>query len=321
VGFGPETFATEFPRYESLQLASAYPDFYHESPHNIFLDVLASEGVLGLLPLVGLSILGMWAAIRACRSGATMGPPLAAAFIGLLVALQFTAFVLTTELYFYLLAALLVVTTWPPGEPQPSANRAAWILIPSAAVALILLAYCVPFLIADRALAVTWQRITAGDISGAANSYKTVLHWVPPGASSDLSYSRAMQQAAARTPIFTTRLFARQQALDAGVRAVRDTEDRQNAWYNLAMLLAGENDAAGSERALRNAIAWAPNWFKPHWTLARLLALSGHRAEAIEEARIAVHCDGGRDPEVAETWNQLQAQVQAATPSQTSTSH
>jgi O-antigen ligase len=320
VGFGPETFATEFPRFESLQLASAYPDFYHESPHNIFLDVLASQGMLGLLPLAGLCILGAGAAIRVCRSGVILGPPLAAAFIGLLVALQFTAFVLTTELYFYLLAALLVVTAWPPGEPRPSTNRA-WTLIPAAAVAVILIAYCVPLLIADRALAVTWQRIAAGDIGGAANSYKTVLRWELPGSSSDLTYSRAMQQAAARTPIFTTRLFARQQALDAGVRAVRDTEDRQNAWYNLAMLLAGENDAAGAERALRNAIAWAPNWFKPHWTLARLLALSGHGAEAMDESRIALQCDGGRDPEVAETWHQLQAQIRAATPSQTSASH
>ena len=29
LGHGVETFATEFPRFESLQLARAYPDFYH----------------------------------------------------------------------------------------------------------------------------------------------------------------------------------------------------------------------------------------------------------------------------------------------------
>jgi putative inorganic carbon (HCO3(-)) transporter len=352
LGFGPETFATEFPRFESLQLASAYPDFYHESPHNILLDTLAAQGALGLLPLAGLCLLGAWAAIRVCRSGAAIGPPLAAAFAGFLVALQFNAFVLTTELYFYLLAALLVVTAWPPGQFTPSTGRllkkvsklrllhgrgsantsehaasahaqaglspsqhparqALWTLIPAGVAALVLAAYCVPLLISDRALGVTWQRISAGDLAGAANSYATVLRWGLPGASSGLSYSRAMEHAAVRTPIFTTRLFARQQALDAGIRAVRDAEDRQNAWYNLAMLLAGQNDAAGAERALRNAIAWAPNWFKPHWTLARLLALSGHAAEAIEESRIALDCDGGRDPEVADTWKQLQAQIRA----------
>ena len=114
-----------------------------------------------------------------------------------------------------------------------------------------------------------------------------------------------MQQAATRYRSSATRLAARQQALDAGIRAVRSAEDRQNAWYNLAMLLAAQNDAAGAEQALRNAIAWAPHWFKPHWALARLLALSGRGAEASEEARMAIECDGGHDPEVAETWKQL----------------
>ncbi|MGD1093073.1 MAG: O-antigen ligase family protein, partial [Bryobacteraceae bacterium] len=50
-GYGNETFALEFPRYQSIELGRAYPDFYQESPHNIFLDALASRGVLGLLAM------------------------------------------------------------------------------------------------------------------------------------------------------------------------------------------------------------------------------------------------------------------------------
>ena len=65
-----------------------------------------------------------------------------------------------------------------------------------------------------------------------------VLGWQLPGAVADLDYSRAMQQLAARSPIFTTRLAASQQALESGIRAVGTAEDRQNAWYNLATLLA-----------------------------------------------------------------------------------
>jgi hypothetical protein len=34
---------------QSVDLSRAYPDFYHESPHNILLDVLTAQGVLGLL--------------------------------------------------------------------------------------------------------------------------------------------------------------------------------------------------------------------------------------------------------------------------------
>ena len=47
LGFGPDTFGVEFPRYQSVELSRAYPDFYHESPHNIFLDALVSQGVPG----------------------------------------------------------------------------------------------------------------------------------------------------------------------------------------------------------------------------------------------------------------------------------
>ena len=57
-GYGPETFSLEFPRHESIELARAYPDFYHESPHNIFLDALDSEGVVGLAALAAMVLWG-----------------------------------------------------------------------------------------------------------------------------------------------------------------------------------------------------------------------------------------------------------------------
>jgi O-antigen ligase len=305
VGFGPETFATEFPRFESIQLASMYPDFYHESPHNVFLDSLTSEGMLGLLALIGLCALGAWSAVQACRAGKALGPPLGAAFAALLVTQQFTSFIFTTALYFHLLVALLAVTAWSPWKPAPSGPTRPVVLAPLVLAILIFAAYATRLVMADRALAITWQRVIDGDIVGASAAYRSVEAWDRWGVTSDLSYSRAMQQAATTAPIFSTRLAARQQALDAGVRAVRSAEDRENAWYNLAQLLAEQNDATGAERALRNAIAWAPHWFKPHWALARLLDLSGRGGEAIEEARIAFECDGGHDPEVSETWKQL----------------
>ena len=310
-GYGPETFATEFPRYESAELAAAYPDFYHESPHNMFLDALTSQGLLGLLALAGFCSLGVLAAIRACRLGNPMAPPLAAALgSGALAAQQFTVFIVTTALYFHLVVAVLVVTTWTRLEARELAERRTqrWLLIPPVVVAALLAAAAVQMIVADRAFAIVQQRIAMGDVTGASEAYRVVLRWQLLGASSDLNYSRAMQQAAVRTPIFTMRLLARQQALEAGIRAVSNAEDRQNAWYNLAALLAQGGDAAGTEQALRNAIAWAPNWFKPHWALAKLLALSGHTDQALVEARVAFERDGGHDPEVAETWKQLQPQ-------------
>jgi len=115
-----------------------------------------------------------------------------------------------------------------------------------------------------------------------------------------------MQQLASQSQDFATQLQARQQAMEAGIRASGSAEDRQNAWYNLAALFAAENNVAATERSLRNAIAWAPNWFKPHWSLAQLLDMTNRHAEALLEAQSAVERDGGRDPEVGETLRKLE---------------
>jgi O-antigen ligase len=306
-GFGPETFITEFPRFESVELARAYPDFYHESPHNIFLDPLTSRGLIGLLPLLALCGLGAWASFQLLRRRDPLGAPLAAALAASLVCQQFGVFIVPTALYFYLLPAILVAAAIPPVTPKP--YRARWyppVAIAAAFSAAIFLAvFAIRLLVADAALAVADRRIEAGDAASAAQAYRTVLKWQPAGAGSDLRYSRAMQQLAIRAPLFASSLMARQEALKAGIAAVSTCEDRENAWYNLATLFAMNNDAVSVERSLRNAIAWAPNWFKPHWTLAQLLEMSNRPKQALAEAAEAAKLNGGHDPEVTETWEHL----------------
>lgn len=314
-GYGPETFATEFPRFESAELARAYPDFYHESPHNIFLDALTRSGVASLLLLLGFCSLALWTAksrlanargsetgvLSRDRQGAVA--ELAAALVASLVCQQFVVFIVPTALYFLLLIALLVVEQEQIARERRTAR---WLVPVSVAASLLFAGFAVRLLVADRALAVVNQRIESGDAAGAAQKYLTVLRWKPAGAGADLSYSRAMGQLAARTPIFATQLQATQQALEAAIRATRTAEDRQNAWYNLATLLAGQNNPAGVERSLQNAIAWSPNWFKAHWALAQLLEATHRHREALTEARLAWDLDGGHDAEVAETWKKLQ---------------
>jgi len=175
----------------------------------------------------------------------------------------------------------------------------------SLAVSLLLGLFGLRLLVADRALAITRFQMESGNASAAAQPYRTVLLWQPAGAGAEMYYSRGMAQLAGRTQIFATRLEAWQQALEAGARATSTSEDRQNAWYNLANLLAPQDDAAAVERCLRNAIAWAPSWFKPHWSLAQLLEMTGRHDEAVAESTAAVERDGGRDAEVSDTWKRL----------------
>jgi Tfp pilus assembly protein PilF len=114
-----------------------------------------------------------------------------------------------------------------------------------------------------------------------------------------------MADLAARATLPNSRLLAWTQAVEAGKRAASAAEDRANACYSLAALLAAQNDSAGAEQSLRNAIAAAPNWYKPHWTLARLLSLAGRNEEALAEARAAVDLGGGRHAEVFDTLTEL----------------
>jgi len=106
---------------------------------------------------------------------------------------------------------------------------------------------------------------------------------------------------ATTTPTFATSLGAAQQAVEAALRATKTAEDLQNAWYNLATIAALRNDRAGVEDGLRQSIASAPNWFKPHWTLSQFLELTGRHAEARQEASLAMELDGGHDAQVTAT--------------------
>jgi O-antigen ligase len=302
-GFAPETFATEFPRFESADLARAYPDFYHESPHNIFLDALTSRGAGGLLLLLAVCLVGIWRSVQRAQ------PEFTAALVASLLCMQFVVFVVPTALYFYLLIAMVFAE---PRHIVPERKTQFWIIPVALAASLLLAGFAVRLLVSDRFLAIANQRIASGDAAGAAGAYGSTLRWQPAGSGADLNYSRAMAQLAARTPIFAIRLQASRQALDSAIRATRTAEDRQNAWYNLATLLAGQNDAPGVERSLRNAIAWSPNWFKPRWALAQLLEATNRHHEALNEAGLALYLDAGRDSEVSATWEKIEHSATAS---------
>jgi len=323
LGYGPETFTAQFPPFESAELSRAYPDFYQESPHNMFLDALVSRGIPGAIMLLALCILAFWTAKR--------NAALSAALAGAIVCQQFLVLTIPTALYFYLLLSIIISHTAPsPANlnraARPSRDRRErysniprlapfsfaaatclpkWPMIPIAAIAIAFLVFSTRLLVADRAMALAEQRSASGDVQGAANAYRTLQRWEPSHGDNDLRYSRAMMRLATTTKNFATSVAAAQQATDSAVRATETAEDRQNAWYNLATIAALRNDRASVENGLRRAIACAPNWFKPHWTLSQLLELTGQHAEARREAAIAMDLDGGHDPEVTATSNRI----------------
>lgn len=290
LGYGPETFISEFPRHESIELARAYPDFLHESPHNVFLDALVSQGTPGMLILAALCAWGIFAARHS--------PWAASALIAVVVAQLFTAFVIPTSFFFYLLLALLV--------EHSTARRVPLFRFAACCCALLLTACAVRLFVADRALQLTSSSLDRGDLAGAVIAYRRSEKWALPGSSADLYYSRRLADFVRRTTDFRLKTSGLQQGMNASLSATRTSDEPANAWYNLAAFLSLTNSPADVERSLQNAISAAPNWYKPHWVLAQLY-IAEHRLEpARHEAEIAQKCND-KAPEVLRTVENIRA--------------
>jgi O-antigen ligase len=283
-GFGPEVFTAEFPHYESAKLARAYPDFSHESPHNMFLDALVAQGVPGLALL--LMLCGM--AFANSRT-----PELSAGVAAVIVSQQFTAFTVPTAMMFFVALALLVALEAAPVKPR----RSVPCVVAAVPVAVALLVLTVRLSAADHALALTKRGIDNGDLHYATAHYQEYERLRLPGGTADLWYSRSLRGLASNAAVIASGAAAR--------RATETAEDPFNAWYNLAIFYGSQNDLVGSERSVRAAIAAHPNWFKPHWILAQILRLEGRLPEAEQEALLAADLDGGKDREVARTLQQI----------------
>lgn len=164
---------------------------------------------------------------------------------------------------------------------------------------------------ADRSLELAHQSIARGSGADAMRYFAAFERERLPGAGSDLWYSRAMSALAQRTPDKIRRIQTAAQAGYAALRSPTTAEDPYNAWYNLAVLYANSNDRDDAERSLRAAITAHPNWFKPHWMLARVLQLEDRREEARREADIALELDAGKHKEVTESLSASSSQPSA----------
>jgi tetratricopeptide (TPR) repeat protein len=265
-------------------LSRAYTDFYHESPHNIFLDALTSQGVLGLSLL--LALCGI--ALRHSKDN----PPLAAGLTAALVSLQFTSFTIATAFAFLTLIAALGAKATPVLiERQARVWRVVPVLF---TVVLIVAGY--RLMISDWHLQQAKLALDADRTVEAHQEYLAASDWAIAGGGSDLYISRRFASKG--------RLG---EALEAGVRATRSAEDRQNAFYNLAALHAASGDAAAVETDLKAAILCSPQWYKAHWTLAELYERQKKFEDAARESEIAFELAGGKHTEVAGTRDRILA--------------
>jgi O-antigen ligase len=311
-GIGPEMFAGEFRRQQSLQLSRAYPDRYHEDPHNLMIGVAVSQGVAGLALVSGLIALGLACAFRCVRKRAPEGPMLAAAIVAMTISEQFDPLTVTNALYFYLPIALAVAlaadaASQPTSVATPIPSRPVVKAVQIAA-ALAILAAAVLYLIPDALLATAGRRLAHGDVPGARTSFQRALRF--PFAKDCLWFSQQMALAAHSLPA-----PRRQQALaaarEASAEAERSGEQRFSALYQSAVLAVIDGDLGNAEVKLRAAADAEPWWYRVHVVLAQVLWLTGRAAEAERQAGLALECAGSQEPKVRIALENARAQAAA----------
>ena len=259
-GYGLETFQTAFLQWQSEDLAHLFPDFHQESPHNTLLDALVSAGVPGLLLVLCWGGLGLVAGLRSRASGASAAGPLLAALVASGTAAMFNAVMFAPAMATALVLAALI--SLEPAEAGPnSANSGKWLSIAGIAVAAVVVLHAGLLAMSEHALA-SFRNHPGLPTLAPTEQFRM------PGAGEDLYLSRALASTCSQLPP-AGQIECSRKVLTTAVRATETADDAANAWYSLAFFSASANDAAGTERALQKAAAIAPNWFKPHWTLAR----------------------------------------------------
>src|SRR5206468_1078549 len=189
-------------------------------------------------------------------------PVLGAALAGGITAQLFTSFVLPTAVFFFLTLALMVESGVDPGRPianRPQVNDLPYIRMAGWVCAVILTVYAVRLIVADQALAMGSAALDRGDLESGVSGFERNAAWRLSGSSADLYYSRRLAEFVRKTSDFRLKAQALRAAYAAALNATRTSEERANAWYNMAGFLATTNSQADVERSLRESIAAAPN--------------------------------------------------------------
>jgi hypothetical protein len=263
------------------------PDRYVESPHNTFLDYATSAGV----PALAAFGLLMIAALR------TADPALFAALIAALIAAQFVADTITTRLLLLSLAALAL----PPVLPARGERATPYIVVLCAVLATIALVVFGGRLIsADRAAFRTQSALSRGDLDTAVQAGRASAQAFPWGGTYAFRHSQMLGQVAMVSNLpSATRGFLLLQAESEARASLPHAEQPGAVHLQLASVAGIQGRIPEAQSELEAAVRASPAWFRPHWQLALLLWQQGRRADAAQQAGLALARGARAYPEVS----------------------
>jgi hypothetical protein len=286
LGSGPETFAVEFRKVESAGLSRAYPDFYHETPHNVFLDTLCAQGIPGLLILMALFALPWIAAARGPDSGASLS--LQSALVGIFIGSFFASFTLVTALLLWSMTGLIVSQSVRVTAAEPVWSS----LVPGTGFATAARFGAITFLAVafllgaqDNRYAVLGDAIAQPDLTKAERAYAAAVSFSMGMPGYELWSSRQFAGLGKSLGNVPDARAAWAKAGDAASLAEERSEERFSAFYQSAALAITAGDLTRAELKARESIALAPNWYKPHLLRGHILQAMGRGREAADELK------------------------------------
>ena len=317
-GAGPGMFRVAFTRYRSNNYSAFNPDVHWETAHNVFLDRLTEQGLIGLLAFTSLiagfaynltKILHSSLDPRSKSLYAAIGAALPAA----LASNCFNGEVIPTTYYFYIWIALSFAALdcseapAPPGSAKCATRWLQMITVGAGITASIgMTSYAYRNWKAETSLIVAAQAVDSRNESGLLMSAKDVEGAMEHVGTYHLEVARLIVtflQENWNTLDEESRTMLAQSGIDSGIRAVERTDKPMLALMDL-ITLAGMTRDPRTMNWLYQLQELDPYWYRGHELSARLLLREGKLSGALREATIARQLAPGVNS-TASLWSQL----------------
>jgi hypothetical protein len=294
LGTGLETFPRQFALHQSSALLKAYPDHFHESAHNLFVEILIEQGLVCGASLAWLLVL----IIRHITSGTCNTVVLCAcgpAVLGMGISLQFIPLTITNLLYLSVLIGVMCFDSTSADSMQISQREHSWVSRTVYGVGGLAFAFLGVYLErGDRLHARLDQFIERRDFNRAAAALRKVDDYSRLGESPEYEIYRKLSPALSRESILRQLDINSTQVLRTVERAADTSSQPFNVFLFAGYFAYKHHDFKSAEMFMLKAAEAFPTWHKPRVGLMLIYQKLGHINAAEREKESAVARADGR---------------------------
>lgn len=273
-GYGLESFPRIYPKVQSQKTALDWPNTSHESTHNYLLDTILSQGVPGLIVVVGLCISAFLGFRQLSAEKKRPYSFCLAAHIACLTGCMFFTPQLSTLLSLYLPICLIWASCSNDNDHVKAVSHALCVRRPSPlgvlstivlrGAGLAFIVYSVCLVVWDSRVYETKVLFDSGQVDRAFEAFARARQIAPPGVSAETWFSGELFRKAHSVPS-----GALDQQLYYSLRvAVKQEEEFENASILLAAKMIADHRQDDAGAVLRRLLLECPNFELPKHILA-----------------------------------------------------